>query len=71
MNPPVRVRVRRKYKVDVNKRRKLLPGEIEHVEDMAIVLALAGYSRTQTGQMIGTLTSLLPGGEGQRGCGWR
>lgn len=46
-------RVRRKYKVDVNKRRKLLPGEIEHVEDMAIVLALAGYSRTQTGQMIG------------------
>ena len=33
--------------------RKLLPGEIEHVENMVIVLHLAGYNKTQIGQTIG------------------
>jgi hypothetical protein len=45
-------RVQRKLS-DPKKRKKLLPGEIEHVEDMVVILALAGYSRTQTGQIVG------------------
>lgn len=45
-------RVKRKL-TDPKKRKKLLPGEIEHVEDMVVILALAGYSRTQTGQIVG------------------
>jgi hypothetical protein len=46
-------RVRRQYKVDLTKRRKLLPAEIPHVEDMVIVLKLAGYTRTQMAKVIG------------------
>jgi hypothetical protein len=45
--------VRRKYKVDVNKSRKLLPAEIPYVEDMVVVLKIAGYSRSQMAKVIG------------------
>jgi hypothetical protein len=45
--------VRRKYKIDLNKRRSLLPGEIPHVIDTIIVLKLAGYSRSQMAKVIG------------------
>jgi hypothetical protein len=34
-------------------RRKLLPSEIPHVENMVVVLKLAGYSRSQMGKVIG------------------
>jgi hypothetical protein len=46
-------RVKRKYKVDLNKRKKLLPAEISHVEDTVVVLKLAGYSRSQMAKVIG------------------
>lgn len=46
-------RVRRKYKVNTKTRRKLLPGEIPHVEAMVCVLKLAGYSGRQMSQVIG------------------
>jgi hypothetical protein len=39
--------VQRKYKIDLSKKRNLLPGEIPHVEDTAIVLRLAGYNPNQ------------------------
>lgn len=45
--------VRRKYKVDLTKRKKLLPAEIPHVQDTVIVLKLAGYTRSQIGKVIG------------------
>lgn len=45
--------VKRRYKVDVNKRRKLLPGEIEGVEDTVLVLKLAGYTRSQMAKVVG------------------
>jgi hypothetical protein len=45
--------VRRRYKVNVNKRRNLLPGEVEHIGDMVIVLRLSGYSLTQTARTVG------------------
>lgn len=45
--------VRRKYKVNVNQRKKLLPAEIPHVEDTVIVLKLAGYTRSQMSKVIG------------------
>lgn len=45
--------VRRKYKLDVNKSRKLLPAEIPYVEDMVVVLKIAGYSRSQMAKVIG------------------
>lgn len=34
-------------------RKKLLPGEIPHVEDMVVILTLAGYTRAQVGTVIG------------------
>lgn len=46
-------RIQRRHKVNVNVRRKMLPGEVEHVEDMVVILALAGYSRTQSAQVVG------------------
>lgn len=46
-------RVKRKYKVNLSKPRKLQPGEIEHVADMVIVLKLAGYPNSQIGKVIG------------------
>lgn len=45
--------VRRKYKVDVNKSRTLLPAEVPYVEDMVVVLKIAGYSRMQMAKVIG------------------
>lgn len=46
-------RIRRKYKVDVTKHKKLLPGEIPHVELMLVVLRVAGYSKVQISKVIG------------------
>lgn len=45
--------VKRRYKQNMNVRRKLLPGEAEHVADMVIVLKLAGYTGSQIGSTIG------------------
>lgn len=44
--------IRRRYH-NPAKNRKMLPGEIPHVEDMVVILTLAGYSRIQTGQVVG------------------
>lgn len=46
-------RVRRRYKTDLSRRTKLLPAEVPHVEDMVVVMKLAGYSRVQMGKAIG------------------
>lgn len=46
-------RVRRKYKVNLDKNKKFMPGEEEHVATMVIVLKLAGYTNTQIGRTIG------------------
>jgi hypothetical protein len=45
--------VRRRYKVDVNKSRKLLPAEVPYVDDMIVVLKIAGYSRSQMAKVVG------------------
>lgn len=45
--------VRRKYKLNVNKPRKLHEKEITHVADMVVVLKLASYSNTQIGRIVG------------------
>lgn len=45
--------VRRRYKQDVLKSRKLLPGEIPHVIDMVLVLKLAGYTKIDMARVIG------------------
>jgi transcriptional regulator with XRE-family HTH domain len=45
--------VRRRYKQDVLKSRKLLPGEIPHVIDMVLVMKLAGYTYTDMARIIG------------------
>lgn len=54
-------KVRRKYKVDTRKNRKLLPGEIPHVESMVCVLKLAGYSGRQMSQVIGISRTQVAG----------
>jgi hypothetical protein len=46
-------RVRRKYKRDLTKSKKLLPAEEVYVADMVVVLKLAGYSRGQIGSVLG------------------
>lgn len=46
-------KVRRRYKLDTRKRKKILPGEQEHVENMVIVLKLAGYTKTQISRTVG------------------
>jgi len=46
-------RVRRQYKHDLYKSRNLLPGEIGYIEDMVIVLKLAGFAKAQIGSTIG------------------
>lgn len=46
-------RVRRSYKVDLTKPKKLSPGEIPHVEHMVVVMKLAGYSKSQMARAIG------------------
>lgn len=46
-------RIRRKYKVTLNKKKVYTPGEREHLTDMVIVLKLGGYSNTQIGSTVG------------------
>jgi hypothetical protein len=46
-------KIRRKYKVTLNKRHKLLPGEVRHVESMIVILKVAGYSQRQMAQVVG------------------
>jgi hypothetical protein len=46
-------RVRRKYKMNLTTKRRILPGEISHIEDTVIVLKLAGYNTTQIARTIG------------------
>jgi hypothetical protein len=46
-------RIRRKYQKNLTLKRKFLPGEVEHVEDMVIVLRLAGYSKEQCARIVG------------------
>jgi hypothetical protein len=45
--------VKRRYKVDLNKKRKILPGEMEGIADTVVVLKIAGYSRSQMAKVIG------------------
>jgi hypothetical protein len=46
-------RIRRRYKVALNKPKVYVLGEKEHVADMVVVLKLAGYSNTQIGRVVG------------------
>jgi hypothetical protein len=46
-------KIRRRYSKNVGKTKKLLPGEVEHVEDMVVLLTVAGYTRTQTAKIVG------------------
>ena len=46
-------RIRRKYKTNLSKSRKFLPGEEDHVVNMVIILKVAGYSNTQAAQIVG------------------
>jgi hypothetical protein len=46
-------RIRRKYKVAMNKKKVYAPGEREHLIDMVIVLKLGGYSNNQIGSTVG------------------
>jgi hypothetical protein len=46
-------RIRRKYKVALNKKKVYAPGEREHLADMVIVLKLGGYSNNQIGSSVG------------------
>lgn len=46
-------RLRRKYKVSTNRRKRFLPGEEAHIADMVVVLKLAGYSNTQVAKATG------------------
>lgn len=47
------VRIRRKYKVEIDKKTRLLPSEIPHVENMIVILKVAGYTRKQMASTIG------------------
>lgn len=46
-------RIQRRYKTDLKKRRKLLPGEIEYIDDMVVVLKLASYTNSQIAASVG------------------
>lgn len=46
-------RIRRKYRKGLKIDKKLVPGERKQIEDMVIVLKLAGYERTQIARIIG------------------
>lgn len=48
-----RARVRRRYKVNLNKRKRYAPGEEDYIADTIVVLTLAGYSRTQMARIVG------------------
>jgi hypothetical protein len=45
--------VRRKYKIDTSRRRKLLPAEVPYVESMVALLKVAGYSQIQISKVVG------------------
>lgn len=46
-------RIRRRYKTKLNVKTRLLPGEITHVENMVVILKVAGYSQRQMASQIG------------------
>jgi DNA-binding XRE family transcriptional regulator len=46
-------RVRRRYKLNIAAPVKLLPAEVKHVENMVVILKVAGYSRVQMAKAIG------------------
>jgi hypothetical protein len=46
-------RIRKRYKKDVTKRRKLVLGQKEFISDMTIILKLANYSNTQIAKIVG------------------
>lgn len=46
-------RIRRRYKSDVTKKKRFLPGEEYGIVQMVVVLRLAGYSNTQIAKTIG------------------
>lgn len=46
-------RVRRRYKKNVNRQSRLLPGEIPAVQNMVAVLHIAHYPKTQIARIIG------------------
>lgn len=48
-----RTRIRRRYKRNLNTRRKILPGQHEFVIDMVLVFKLVNYSNIQIGKMVG------------------
>lgn len=52
-------RIRRKYQKNLTLKKKFLPGEVEHIEDMVIVLRLAGYSKEQCARIVGISSSQI------------
>jgi hypothetical protein len=47
------VRIRRKYRKGLTLAKELIPGEKKHLEDMCVVLKLAGYSKQQIARITG------------------
>lgn len=47
------IRVKRRYKKNVDKQKRLLPAEIPHVKNMVAVLHLAHYPNVQIARIIG------------------
>jgi hypothetical protein len=54
-----RSRIRRKYKENTKKNRKRFPGEISFKQDMAIILALAGYSHKEIALSLGENRNII------------
>jgi len=48
-----RMRVRRRYRKDVNRGRKVRLGEKEHVVNLVVIHTIAGYNPTQIAQTLG------------------
>lgn len=46
-------RIRRRYKLNITRGVKLLPSEIPHVQNMIVILKVAGYSQTQMSKVVG------------------
>lgn len=49
-------RIRRRYRKSLTLDKQLVPGEAKHLEDMVIVLKLAGYSKNQISRITGLST---------------
>lgn len=45
--------VRRKYKKDMKKKKRIRPGEEGHIINQLVILKIAGYSNTQMGRIVG------------------